>query len=228
MEIDIQWYPCKPDAPALSVPSVISSLDWWVQERDLGVFAGYKVGEVPGAPRTYNAAKVNPAATGLHRCGTEEQWRDGASFDPAGNFPRRADGLPKCCGGQPAGMLIGGRAFVTPPPTGVMIGGDGEAGGVYIGFAVFEGVEGQVGQPFSRLPFFSQAEWRTYSPDRPIVVRSPVPITPHGAFDFTVTIDADSVYTGSTPDFLSSFFIGLTHVSGPDAGLTGMVVVLLP
>ena len=113
-EVDISWYPCKPDAPVLGVESVFVSLDWWVQERELGVYTGYDVGEVPLAARTYNGLKVKPNANGLHRCGTDEEWRDGAEFDPFLNRPRRADGLPTCCGEMPVGVVVGG--FMAAPP----------------------------------------------------------------------------------------------------------------
>lgn len=117
------WYPAKPDAPVLDVESVICSLDWWCRERELGVYQGYHVGEVPERPRVYNGQKVKPNANGLHRCGTEEEWRDGAVFDPTLNRPRRADGLPTCCGEMPVGMVMGGRAITQRPVGGPIVGG---------------------------------------------------------------------------------------------------------
>lgn len=125
-EVDIVWYPAKKDAPVLSVPSVVCSLDWWVQERDIGIYHGFEVGEVPGAKRSYNSQKVHPDADGLKFCGTEDDFANGAAFDPNVRRFRRTDGLPTCCGGVPPGVVIGGRAGPPPLNPGVVVGGSAQ------------------------------------------------------------------------------------------------------
>lgn len=122
-EVDIVWYPCAPGARDLKYPSVVSSLDNWVQERDLGVYSGYSVGEVPGAPRRYNAQKAKPGFTGENPCGTAEMFADGALFGDQHAEPRNAAGLPVCCGGVPQGVVIGGRVEFPPRGSGVLVGG---------------------------------------------------------------------------------------------------------
>ena len=123
MEVDISWYPANKGAPCLDVESVFVSLDNWCQERELGVYTGYKVGEVPLRDRTYNGAKPKPNANGQHRCGTDEEWHDGAVFAQAVDRPRRADGLPSCCGELPAGIVIGGKALTGGIRGGVLFSG---------------------------------------------------------------------------------------------------------
>lgn len=121
--VKIMWYPAKPDAPVLDTPSVIASLDSWVQERPLGIYTGYKVGEVPGATRTFNSAQVKPQANGQHRCGTEDEWANGAVFADATPRPRRADGLPTCCGEMPAGVVVGGPVLTEIGTARAVLGG---------------------------------------------------------------------------------------------------------
>lgn len=123
LEVDIVWYPAKPGAPCLAVPSVVCSLDWWKHESELGIFTGYKVGEVPDRPRTYNGEKVKPLADGTHRCGTDEMFHDGAAFDPNVNRPKRPDGLPTCCGDVVPGVAVGGKAPTTWAYGGVGVNG---------------------------------------------------------------------------------------------------------
>ena len=111
VETDIIWYPALPNAPVLGFPSAISSLNWGVEERDIGVYCGYRVGEVPTAERKYTNQKPKPAARGGHVCGTPEDFADGAVYDPdAPPIPYRPDGLPQCCvdGG---GVGLGWQAF---------------------------------------------------------------------------------------------------------------------
>ncbi len=57
---------------------------------------------------------VAPANSGKgHYCGTEEDFREGAVFDPDLHVEYRNNGLPKCCPGDPEGGVgLGGRSYV--------------------------------------------------------------------------------------------------------------------
>ena len=148
LQIPIRWYRVPPEWGTLGVPSPINSLDWnavpWTKTG---------VGEVYGAPRTFVYGGPPAGGPFAHRCGTDEEFREGQAFDP---FGRRtvyaANGLPVCC--QPdapividGGIEIGGSADITvipPSPVtgGIEIGGsadvvviqpEGVSGGIEIG-----------------------------------------------------------------------------------------------
>lgn len=125
-EVKIQWYEALPGAPCLDVPSFLTPLDWFVQERSLGVFQDLDIGEVADSPRPYRAFKANKCATGKHRCGTADEWANGATYDPSRVIPRNGDGLPACCPCDPPAILIGGRSFFRPEK-GLVMGKDGQA-----------------------------------------------------------------------------------------------------
>lgn len=101
LEVDIVWYPADPDAIVLPFPSVVTNLEEMVMERSLGIYAGWPVGEVPGALRPYNAQTVKPLTGRGRYCGTPSMFRNGAYYDPDVNRPKRPDGLPLCCGEIP-------------------------------------------------------------------------------------------------------------------------------
>lgn len=236
IEIDISWYPCKPDAPAIDTPSVISSLDWWVEERPLGVYFAYPVGEVPEAPRRFNGLKVKPKADGKHRCGTEDEWANGAVFDPTVNRVRRADGLPICCGGVPPGVVIGGRSMIPVSNPGVVIGGKS----VVIDHLMGVVISGHDAPPFPSHSYVVT----TTDPEEGLTLVSVLPVTlgtlwetntsgqdsklestaPRGTLaDWTYTDrETGSVYTFSGWDGLGMDSHTMTHVSGPDLGTVGL------
>ena len=113
-ETTILWYPAKDDAPPLPYPSAICSLDWDVMEKDVGVYAAYPVGEVPGAPRSFTYQKKRPKATGAHVCGTRQDFEDGGTYDPdAAPIIYDKDGLPACCAPF-GGVTLGGRVIIFP------------------------------------------------------------------------------------------------------------------
>ena len=113
-EEEIIWYPAKPDAAPLPFPSAICSLDWDREEHDLGVYTGYKVGEVPGAARPFRDEDVKPRARADHFCGTREDFEDGAVYNPdLAPVVYGADDLPACCAPF-GGVMLGGHVAIFP------------------------------------------------------------------------------------------------------------------
>lgn len=116
LEVDIVWYPALPTAKVLPFPTFVHNLEEDVWERPLGIFLGRDVGEVIGAPRSYNGEQAKPNTGKGNWCGTAEMFRNGASYDPDVNIARRADGLPVCCGTLPVGALYYYRPFALTAP----------------------------------------------------------------------------------------------------------------
>lgn len=115
LQANIVWYPCLPDAPDLGIASPFLSRDWEVTEDAWGIPDDPGPGEVGGAPRVFNRKQPIPAATGAHRCGTDEEWRKGALYNP--DRPPvlyRPDGLPTCCAPGRGLLWFGAR----PAPRG--------------------------------------------------------------------------------------------------------------
>lgn len=107
-EADIVWYVAREDAPAITVPTPFVSSEWDRAEKELGFPYHDGPGEVWNARRRFNGRRAPAAATGAHRCGTDDEWRNGALWNPARPpVLYNADGLPTCCvpGG---GLFFGG------------------------------------------------------------------------------------------------------------------------
>lgn len=107
-EVEIQWYRAADDAPSLPFPSAVMSLDWLDNGYDepwLG-----EVGEVWGEPRPYSFKGTPVGLTYDHICGTEEDFAEGAVFDPDREVKYDEQGLPLCCGVPRApqmGLVVG-------------------------------------------------------------------------------------------------------------------------
>lgn len=98
----IRWMLTDDRTPALGVPSKIMPLIWtdqpWVQEG---------VGEVYDGWRTYTRRKLPRTIKGDHRCGTDQDFREGGTYRP--DLPPvlyDRDGFPLCC--QPPFVGSGG------------------------------------------------------------------------------------------------------------------------
>lgn len=197
-ESEIVWYPALPNAPVLPYPSAICSLDWDREEAELGCFAGYDVGEVPLAPRTFEYIRPKPAAKGTHQCGTREDFEDGAVYSPdLPVVPYRPDGLPACCvdGG---GLGLGGYVPID------------KLGGVALG--------GNASPPMSNTSLFPLAvnlpvgEWVTHA------ARVGVGISgTDGGFWYTGVLPAGS-YTLEIADYSGPPSLAFVRVSSTTPG----------
>lgn len=117
-EVEIQWYRAAPDAPPLGRSTAFMSLDWLESAPDQPWYPN--PGEVYGAERPYSFKGELISPTYDHVCGTDEDFRLGAVFDPDRDVQYDEQGLPLCCG-QPAtpflGLVIG---FELPDPDDVI------------------------------------------------------------------------------------------------------------
>jgi hypothetical protein len=99
----IQWTVARPDAPVLSVPSAVCNL---CLEVDKELYVN-PVGErwAGGRPATW--LTTPPGIDGSHRCGTDDDFRLGGTFDDTLPPPKiGAFGWPLCC--SPPRKVFGG------------------------------------------------------------------------------------------------------------------------
>lgn len=101
----IEWYRTAPGAPDLGRTTSFMSLDW-TSSTETRVYPSYtdepwlqRPGEVFGEPRPYSPRPVPIGLTYGHVCGTDEEFNDGAEYDPERNVDYDEQGLPLCCGG---------------------------------------------------------------------------------------------------------------------------------
>jgi hypothetical protein len=121
--VKIRWYPTLANAVALPFPTEVNRREWDDDNYDQPILD--QVGEVFGAVKKINHMLPIPGADGQHVCGTADQFRYGAVYDPTANYPMRADGLPVCCpGAVPKGIVWGG-AQRPAPGMGFVWGGQG-------------------------------------------------------------------------------------------------------
>ena len=96
LEVDVQVYRAEVGAPDLGRESSFMSLDWLDPQYDGDLFEG--VGEVEGAPRPYSFHGALIGADYAHVCGTDQEFRRGAQFDPTIDVKYDEQGIPLCCG----------------------------------------------------------------------------------------------------------------------------------
>ena len=99
----IRWYPALPGAEVLPYDSCILASQW-----DRLPQGQEWIGEVPGAPKPWYAAKEIPGALGLHVCGTALDFLQGCEYVDANPIQIVGSGLPVCCG--PAIFGVAGAA----------------------------------------------------------------------------------------------------------------------
>lgn len=86
------WYPAAPGAAHLDRPTAFLSRNW---DDDFYALSG--PGEVYDTPRVYNHQRER-LGLGDHVCGTDEDFAQGAEYDPqAPPIEYDADGIPLCC-----------------------------------------------------------------------------------------------------------------------------------
>ena len=117
----VRWFEAAPDAETLPFESVILRTDW-----EIDPWMDAPVGEVSGAARSTDLTRAPRGSGRGHVCGTEEEFREGAHYDPdAPPVLYGGSGLPHCCGLWPVlrgGAGAGGRigivvaAAVVPGP----------------------------------------------------------------------------------------------------------------
>jgi len=105
----VRWFEAAPDAETLPFESVILRTDW-----EIDPWMDAPVGEVSGAARSTDLTRAPRGSGRGHVCGTEEQFREGAHYDPdAPPVLYGGSGLPHCCGLWPVlrgGAGAGGHA----------------------------------------------------------------------------------------------------------------------
>lgn len=114
---EMVWYPALPDAPTLPYPTVFNSLHW--QPFPLNKTSP---GEVPGAEPVIAPDGTKAGATGLHQCGTPDEFLEGVLYDPDAHVEYNDDGLPVCCEGFVRGACgcgVGGAVLVTAGECGI-------------------------------------------------------------------------------------------------------------
>ncbi len=79
-------------------------------------------------------SRTSSSYTGLHFCGTAEQWQDGVYYADRGTTPVDVDGIPVCCQrpDEPLGGidLCGVATWTIPVEGGVSVSGGGVAQGI--------------------------------------------------------------------------------------------------
>lgn len=101
-------------APPLGRESGISSLDWsqfFYDNRELPL----NPGEVPNAARLFSPWRAPVFLDYSHVCGTDDEFRDGATFDPDREVIYDEQGLPACCEGPAVAWLDAEIEFSVEP-----------------------------------------------------------------------------------------------------------------
>lgn len=92
VEVDGQWYWCKPGAKLLPFPHVFSSQNWDPSTADVNP----SLGEVPG-PRTWVKGEAPADQDGLHFCGKKSAWQNGVPYAQRGQPIVNPDGSVCAC-----------------------------------------------------------------------------------------------------------------------------------
>jgi hypothetical protein len=94
IQATIRWYRCQPGAQVMPGVHAFGSRNWLTDHS-----TSFDIGEVAGAPRPWDRGVTIPGATGTHRCGTADEWRNGVVYPPAHLSEHDANGLSTCCPG---------------------------------------------------------------------------------------------------------------------------------
>lgn len=101
----IQWYKAAPGAPVLGRGTSFMSLDW-TSETTKVINPNWpdlpweqRPGEMFEAARPFSPWPTPIGLNYAHVCGTEDEFIDGAVFDPGREVKYDEQGLPLCCGG---------------------------------------------------------------------------------------------------------------------------------
>jgi hypothetical protein len=173
----IKWIRCQPGAPVLGFESAFQPLRWEANPELAG-----GVGEVFNEPQPFDPGLPIPGAMGQKVCGTEDEFKNGAVYDPdAPPVEYTPEGLALCCSSPPGGLEIGGAAVV-PGAGGVSLGGfAGVLSPWYFGCeqaklfeSIFEGgIPIMVGQPYGDANMFGATApggfwraWQTFYQDK--------------------------------------------------------------
>jgi len=98
VETLIRWRRAADDAPPLGRPSAFMSIDWLDDGYDESPET--EVGEVYGTPRPWTPSAPLVGLDYLHVCGTDQDFAEGAQYDPERDPVLYDDqGLPVCCEG---------------------------------------------------------------------------------------------------------------------------------
>jgi len=88
----LHWFPAPPGAKVFPGPHKWGQLAWYSKP-----WLATGVGEIYGAPSTYNGGVTPPGVTGQDYCGEIEDFQLGPKYDPNSNTPRNQWGVAECC-----------------------------------------------------------------------------------------------------------------------------------